>query len=197
MKLFSLSIQLKGHKVKTLVAAYDLQSFGYFQRSSVKEFMDFTGKIIVERTRNKERASVKEQDYVCHVYVKENNLSGVLISDNDYPKRVAFTLLGKILDEFLEEYPLYKLESLEQRDVVFPKCSEYLVKYQNPNEADPMMKVKAELDETKIVLHETIQSVLERGEKLDEIVKKSEELSVQSKTFYQTAKKANSCCTIL
>lgn len=28
--------------------------------------------------------------------MKENNLSGVLISDNDYPKRVAFTLLGKV-----------------------------------------------------------------------------------------------------
>ena len=28
---------------------------------SVKEFMDFTGRIIVERTRARERASVKEQ----------------------------------------------------------------------------------------------------------------------------------------
>lgn len=159
--------------------------------------MDFTGKIIVERTRIKERASVKEQEYVCHVFVRENNVSGVLISDIEYPQRVAFTLLGKVLDQFLEEFPLHRLSSLDERDIVFPKCSEYLAKYQNPKDADPMMKVQAELDETKIVLHDTIQSVLERGEKLDDIVKKSEELSLQSKTFYTTAKKTNSCCTIL
>ena len=35
-------------------------------------------------------------EYVCHVYVRDNNLSGVLISDAEYPSRVAFTLLGKV-----------------------------------------------------------------------------------------------------
>ena len=197
VKLYSLSILLKEAKVKTLASAYDLQSFGYFQRSSVKEFMDFTGKIIVERTRPTERASVKEQEYVCHVYVRENNLSGVLISDAEYPSRVAFTLLGKVLDDFLQEYPQHKLSVLEQKDVVFSKCAEYLEKYQNPAQADPMMKVQAELDETKIVLHNTIETVLERGEKLDDLVDKSRELTLQSKTFYSTAKKTNSCCVIL
>lgn len=197
VKLYSLLILLKGQNVKPLTSSYDLQSFGYFQRSSVKEFMDFTGRIIVERTRTRERASVKEQEYVCHVYVRENNLSGVLISDTEYPSRVAFTLLGKVLDDFLEEYPLHKLSSLEQKDIVFPKCGEYLEKYQNPAKADPMMKVQAELDETKIVLHNTIESVLERGEKLDDLVDKSRELTLQSKTFYSTAKKTNSCCVIL
>ena len=70
----------------------------------------------------------------------------------------------------------------------------FLKKYQNPAEADPMMKVQNELDETKIVLHNTIQAVLERGENLDNLVAKSEGLSMQSKTFYKTAKKTNSCC---
>jgi hypothetical protein len=36
----------------------------------VKEFMDFTGKIIVERTRSKERASVKEQGTHCQAFPK-------------------------------------------------------------------------------------------------------------------------------
>ena len=32
------------------------------------------------------------------------------------------------------------------------------------------MKVQAELDETKVVLHKTIESLLERGVKLSDIV---------------------------
>ena len=51
------------------------------------------------------------------------------------------------------------------------------------------MKVQAELDETKIILHKTIESVLERGEKLDNLVDRSEALSSQSRMFYKTAKK--------
>ena len=46
------------------------------------------------------------------------------------------------------------------------------------------MKIQKELDETKIVLHKTIESVLERGEKIDNLVAKSDGLSAQSKMFY-------------
>ena len=69
------------------------------------------------------------------------------------------------------------------------------------------MRVQQELDETKIVLvcpyhwsphsfinvvdiqHKTIESVLQRGEKLDNLVDRSNALSAQSKMFYKTAKK--------
>jgi hypothetical protein len=46
------------------------------------------------------------------------------------------------------------------------------------------MKIQKELDETKIVLHKTIESVLQRGEKIDDLVAKSDGLSAQSKMFY-------------
>lgn len=40
-----------------------------------------------------------------------------------------------------------------------------------------------------------MQAVLDRGEKLDDLVLKSEGLSIQSKAFYKTARKTNSCCS--
>jgi len=46
------------------------------------------------------------------------------------------------------------------------------------------MRIQKELDETKIVLHKTIESVLQRGEKIDDLVAKSDGLSAQSKAFY-------------
>ena len=70
-------------------------------------------------------------------------------------------------------------------------------KYQDPSQADSIMKVQQELDETKIVLHKTIESVLQRGEKLDSLVDKSEALSSSSRMFYKQAKKTNSCCVIV
>lgn len=40
---------------------------------------------------------------------------------------------------------------------------------QNPEAADKLAKIQRDLDETKIILHKTIESVLDRGEKLDQV----------------------------
>ncbi|XP_041368340.1 synaptobrevin homolog YKT6-like [Gigantopelta aegis] len=198
MRLYSLSILFKtaDGQVKQLKAAHDVASFGYFQRGSIREFMDFTSKILVERTSICSRTSVKEQEYICHVYVRSDSLAGVVIADHEYPKRVAHTLLNKVLDEFCAKYPKGTW-NIPESSINFPVLPQYLEKYQNPKEADAMTKIQTELDETKIILHDTIEAVLDRGEKLDDLVDKSEGLSTQSKAFYKTAKKTNQCCIIL
>ena len=58
--------------------------------------MKFTAKILVERTQLGARSSVKEQEYLAHVHVRNDNLAGVLISDQEYPNRVAHTLINKV-----------------------------------------------------------------------------------------------------
>ncbi|XP_041088272.1 synaptobrevin homolog YKT6-like [Polyodon spathula] len=198
MKLYSLSVLHKGaSKANLLKAAYDLSSFSFFQRTSVQEFMTFTSALIVERSSHGSRASVKEQEYLCHVYVRNDSLSAVVIADNEYPSRVCFTLLDKVLDEFSKQVDRIDWPSGSPATINYTTLDGYLAKYQNPREADPMSKVQAELDETKIILHNTMESLLERGEKLDDLVQKSEHLGNTSKAFYKTARKQNSCCEIM
>lgn len=134
---------------------------------------------------------------MCHVYVRRDGLAGVVVGDHEYQQRVAHTLINKILDEFTTKYSSSQWPVLKESSVDFPQLPEYLQKYQNPKEADAMTKIQTELDETKIILHNTIEAVLQRGEKLDDLVEKSEGLSMQSKAFYKTAKKTNQCCVIL
>ena len=57
-----------------------------------------------------------------------------------------------------------------------------------------MSRLQTDLNDTKIILHNTIEAALQRGEKLDDLVAKSEALSMQSKYFYTAARKTNSCC---
>ena len=131
---------------------------------------------------------------MCHAYVRSDSLVGICFSDHEYPNRVAHTLLTKILEDFSAQVP--RSQWPEGKEVVgfTGPLDIHLKKYQDPVQADPMMKVQTELDETKIILHNTIEAVLNRGEKLDDLVDKSEGLSLQSKTFYKTARKTNSCC---
>ncbi|XP_072026430.1 synaptobrevin homolog YKT6-like [Amphiura filiformis] len=198
MKVFNLSVLYKGApKVVLLKGAYDLTSFGYFQRGSVEEFMRFTGQIIVERTQIGMRATVKEQEYNCHVYVRNDSLAGVVITDHEYPPRVAFTLINKFLDQFATEVSCSVWPTATESSVEFKALEKLLADYQTPEKADAMTRLQSDLDETKIIMHSTIDSMLQRGEKLDDLVAKSDALSTQSKTFYKTARKANSCCVIL
>ncbi|XP_061115715.1 synaptobrevin homolog YKT6-like [Conger conger] len=198
MKLFSLSVLHKAtNKANLLKAAYDLSSFSFFQRASVQEFMTFTSALIVERSSHGSRSSVKEQEYLCHVYVRNDSLSAVVIADSEYPQRVCFSLLEKVLDEFSKQVDSIDWPSGSPDTIHYTALDSYLAKYQNPREADALSKVQAELDETKIILHNTMESLLERGEKLDDLVQKSDQLGNTSKAFYKTARKQNSCCEVM
>jgi synaptobrevin family protein YKT6 len=121
-----------------------------------------------------------------HVYARSEGVCGIIISDLEYPRMVAHQLLSKVVDEFTSKYPrtAYANATKGSDALSFPELKDYIVKYQDPQQADSIMKIQKELDETKIVLHKTIESVLERGEKIDNLVQKSDGLSAQSKMFY-------------
>ena len=162
--------------------------------------------------------------YTFHAYGRTEGVAGIIISDPEYPALVAHQLLSKVVDEFLTQYPRSAFAN-STPTLEFKPLKDYIVKYQDPQQADSIMKIQKELDETKIVLHKTIESVLERGEKIDDLVQKSDGLSAQSKVclscwnrgapgttlsdglgnvaltqvqmFYTQAKKQNSCCVIM
>jgi synaptobrevin family protein YKT6 len=159
--------------------------------------MHMFAKTVAERTRPGVRQDIEENSYTFHAYGSSQGVTGLIISDTEYPALVAHQLLSKVIDEFTSQNPRSSYSSAAARSVQFRQLKEYIVKYQDPNQADSIMKVQRELDETKIVLHKTIESVLERGEKIDSLVAKSDGLSAQSKMFYQQAKKQNSCCVVM
>lgn len=186
--------------------------------SSVQEFLGFFASTLADRTAAGVRQAVEQDVYVGYVYTHPTGLVGVMVTDHEYPQRVAFTVINKILDEFLARYPRISWSagatvagsttslasstrssastsaSGSVPNTPFPALKEYIVRYQNPHEADSILRVQKELDETKVVLHKTIESLLDRGEKLDTLVDKSERLSAQSKGFYKVARRTNTCC---
>ncbi|KAF2097212.1 snare-like protein [Rhizodiscina lignyota] len=197
MKLLYIGILKNEEKPAVeLCCERDLTSYSRFTRSSVGEFMTLFSKTVAERTKPGQRQDVEEQSYTFHAYARSEGIAGIIISDHEYPALVAHQLLSKVVDEFLSKYPRSAFAT-SNAELPFPQLKEYITKYQDPAQADSIMKIQKELDETKIVLHKTIESVLERGEKIDSLVAKSDGLSAQSKMFYTQAKKQNSCCVVM
>lgn len=198
VKLYSIAVIYKApSKVNILKSTNDLTEFGFFQRSSVAEFLKFTTSICAERTQIGQRQSVKEQNYMCHVFITDKRVGAVVISDHEYPSRVVFNLMSKLCEDFTSKVPQKDWPGGVGVNIQYEELPDWLSKYQDPKKADAMMRVQNELDETKIILHDTMESLLQRGEKLDDLVSKSDNLSMQSKMFYKQAKKTNSwCCAI-
>ncbi|WFD37179.1 palmitoyltransferase [Malassezia japonica] len=204
-----------GQPAVPLLSAWDLNSFSWIQRGTVQDMMAFMAKTVVERTSPTQRQSIQENNFTAHVHARPavDGISGVLVSDSEYPVRVAYSLLNKLLEEFIIKVPKATWQSQANsialsgnvpakgegllRSSDFPQAQDYLSRYQDPRQADTILRVQQELDDTKIVLHNTIDSVLQRGEDLDKLVEKSGSLSQQSKMFYKSARKQNSCCGVM
>ncbi|CAM9214100.1 unnamed protein product, partial [Ectocarpus fasciculatus] len=178
-----------------LAQACELSEFGYFQRGRSQFLLSMYKQTIAKRTPPGQRNSVQNQEYFVHVYLRSDGLCGCITSDAEYPARVAFSLIAKLLDDFTAAFPAWAGE-MRNEALLWPALDEAVTKYQDPAAADQIMRIQKNLDETRDVLHNTIDSVLQRGEKLEDLVERSGELSGQSKLFYKNAKRANSCCAV-
>jgi synaptobrevin family protein YKT6 len=122
----------------------------------------------------------------------------IVITDIEYPQLVAQSLCRKVSEEFAVKYPATAHANFTKSSpqMQMPELKDYIQKYQNPEQADSLMKIQKELDQTKIVMQKTIESVMERGEKIDDLVAKSDGLSAQSKLFYTQVRHAHAqACT--
>ncbi|KAJ0391770.1 hypothetical protein P43SY_008390 [Pythium insidiosum] len=179
-----------------LSASFELSSFGYFQRANVREFINFFSKTLTQRSPPQQCLSIEREEYRCHVFIRHDGLAGIAVADHEYPPRVAFALVKKLIDEY-DGATQGAWKSHAGAPQNWAPLQSALQEYQDPSKADKIMAIQKELDETTAILSKAIDSVLERDEKLTDLVAKSLELSTQSKVFYREAQRTNSCCILM
>ncbi len=179
-----------------LASARDLSSFGFMARRTISEHCNFASRIVVRKTEPgfRQTISLNDNPFVCHTYVRRDGLSGVVVSDQEYVPRVAYGLINK----FLADYDTSSRGGWkeEQKDASDEPASlaDDLARFQNPREADKILKVQKQLDEVFDIMERNIEQVLARGERLEDLMAACDDLSVVSQQFLKDAKRANRCC---
>jgi hypothetical protein len=87
--------------------------------------------------------------------MRTDGLCGCVTCDAEYPPRVAFSLLTRMLEDFSTFKPDWPKETRNEA-CSWPQLEQDVVKYQDPANADQIMKIQRSLDETRDVLHNTI-----------------------------------------
>lgn len=174
----------------------DLSQFSMFTRSSVRQVMTFFTRQVAKRTPLGDKLAVEENDYICYSKMYSNGMCVCVITDKEYPGRVAFTLASLVMKSFGEEHDVDEYSIIEKdSNLSLGFMKQYLREYQNPEAADQFMKIEKDLDDVKDVLHNTLDDLLQRGENINTLIEKSDDLSATSKTFLFKAQKQNACCS--
>ena len=175
----------------------DVSSFGFFARSSARQAIKFVGREVSKRVAPGTRMSVTANETtMAHCHSRTDGITAVVVSDPEYPVRVAFGLLRDVLEEFNTHFG-GQLERIgpghADSTCMWDGLQQSFTRYQNPQEVDKILQIRAQLDEVKSIMNESIERLLERGETIDKLVDKSSDLHEASKTFYRATPKSTCC----
>ncbi|PSN55623.1 hypothetical protein C0J52_04059, partial [Blattella germanica] len=134
--------------------------------------------------------------------LQENEFVYACVTDISSEIRVPFTFLTTIRDKFLDNPSLFRsadgaIENEFNEDFK-EVISQTLYEY-NTGRGDKISKVQTELNDVKVVMLANIEKVIERGEKLDDLLERTEELercdraistfAIEGTSFLQEARK--------
>jgi len=130
----------------------------------------------------------------CHCWTTADGISATVITDNEYPEKAAYILLNNLILDFREYFAadpsVYENAVTDLNGKLpYPNLEGFFKKWQDPHEADKLMKVEKELFEVKEIMHQNLNDILKRGENLDTLMARSKDLSTVSVDFYKKAKK--------
>ncbi|KAK4266310.1 hypothetical protein QN277_027253 [Acacia crassicarpa] len=157
------------------------------------EYTEFTGNFttIASQCLQKLPSSNNRFTYNCdgHTfnYLVENGFTYCVVAVESAGRQTPIAFLERVKDEFTKKYGGGKAATTSTRGLnkeFGPKLKEqmqYCVDH--PEEISKLAKVKAQVSEVKGVMMENIEKVLDRGEKIELLVDKTENLRSQAQDF--------------
>lgn len=116
------------------------------------------------------------------------------ICDRLYPKRLAYVFLDDIARQFFQDFTREQIEG-STRPYAFIRFDTYIQKarrsYQDVRAKQNLTRLQEELVDVAQVMQTSIQEVLERGNKLEQMSLLSSTLSSESRRFVKDARQLN------
>ncbi len=149
----------------------------------VGNFPQITRQEILKKVPKNDRSIYKyKEKYVYHT-MNEDSFTYLCLTDASYPKRTAMNFLEDIKKTFNDKYSFderIKAITFKMNDS-FGSTLANKMKYYNQNSLDPRMaRIKNEAQATLGIMEGNLESVNERGEKLELLVKSTNTLNIES-----------------
>lgn len=195
-----------------LVKAVNLKSYPFYKRSAIEGFCTFLAREIARRcTRKGVLECFRDSEYFLDLTLAQEGYSDylrrelhnfqilsysqagkesldsnriVFITTTNYPSSPILRLSMNLLGEFEKNTNQSNFVLLQER---VDQCQE-------PKDVDKIAFIQSEIEETKMIMISNIDAILRRGERLEDLLEKTTDISASSKTFLKKSKKLNSWC---
>ncbi|XP_040949749.1 vesicle-associated membrane protein 721 isoform X2 [Gossypium hirsutum] len=116
-----------------------------------------------------------------------------VVADELAGRQVPIAFLERVKEDFVSKYGSGKAATAPANSLnkeFGPKLKEHM-QYcvEHPEEISKLAKIKSQVSEVKGVMMENIEKVLDRGEKIELLVDKTENLHQQAQDFWNTGTK--------
>jgi len=155
----------------------------------VGNFAEVTEQIISKIAMENHKLTYSHGDYLIH-YICENKLIYMCITDNEFERSRAFLFLADIKQKFIQTYGLQVATAIAYAmNTEFSKnLAEQMLFFSQSREVDAISRVHGQIDELKDIMVKNIDSLRDRGEKLELLVNKTENLSNNSVAFRKASR---------
>jgi len=158
--------------------------------STAKGNFDQVTRRILEKipTEHDSKMSYVYDRHIFH-YVVADGITFLCMTDEEFGRRLPFSYLEDLHSRFKSSYGERGRTAVAYAmNQDFSRVMSTLVDYysNNPN-ADKISKVKGDVDEVKNVMVQNIEKVLERGERIELLVNKTETLSNNAFKFKKSS----------
>uniref|UniRef100_A0A1A9ZHY5 Vesicle-associated membrane protein 7 n=1 Tax=Glossina pallidipes TaxID=7398 RepID=A0A1A9ZHY5_GLOPL len=155
----------------------------------VGNFAEVTDQIISKITLENHKLTYSHGDYLIH-YVCENKLIYMCITDDEFERARAFLFLTDIKQKFIQTYGLQVATALAfAMNTEFSKTlANQMNFFSQSREIDAISKVHGQIDELKDIMVKNIDNLRDRGEKLELLVNKTENLSNNAVAFRKASR---------
>ncbi|KAI4292994.1 synaptobrevin-like protein YKT6 [Pancytospora philotis] len=172
-------VKLEAAQCTIVEEKYALESFSLFSRGTIKTVIRAMVLEVAKRLQHSRklmeiRDNLEGRKEIKLVTQIKDGARVFVIVDGDYNSAIAQQLLQLAFDS---------------RDY-----AQLIKDYKNWEDRDMIKKIEDELERCNIIVVDGLSEILHRGESLSDLVEKSENLSMQTKMLFKTAKKKNSCC---
>eukprot|EP01097_Dermamoeba_algensis_P006434 TRINITY_DN4029_c0_g1_i1.p1 TRINITY_DN4029_c0_g1~~TRINITY_DN4029_c0_g1_i1.p1 ORF type:complete len:213 (+),score=29.73 TRINITY_DN4029_c0_g1_i1:60-698(+) len=154
--------------------------------SCKSEEVKLTSKKIIQNIdcQNNQLKAFSSKGFVYNVVVW-GSVCYIAVATENFSRNLSFSFLESIRDEYNYKYKVQP--SLRAEFISFLE-GEMRFFSENP-EADKIRGLQEKVDEVKAVMLENIDKVLQRGEKLEDIDRKAEELNKNTEVFVKKSKR--------
>jgi len=165
--------------------------------SCVGNFAEISDLVLAKvREQEQPRMTLTQGEFLFH-YISSDGVVALAIADSGYDRGEAFRFLTSVLDKFLRQFGerVHSAIAFAMNTEFSPVIASEIKRFSKKGsdsatvgDPDKITTVQSEIDQVKDIMVANIDVIIERGEKLELLVDKTEHLATNSVTFRNTSR---------